>query len=48
VEAGAQQMAVSLWKSAYSTVIREVLDYSTAIFDEQGRMVAQSAQLPFR
>jgi len=48
LEAGAQQMAASLWKSAYSTVIREVLDYSTAIFDEQGRMVAQSAQLPFQ
>lgn len=48
LEAGAQQMAVSLWKSSYSTVIREVLDYSTAIFDAEGRMVAQSAQLPFQ
>jgi len=48
LEAGAQQMAASLWKSSYSTVIREVLDYSTAIFDEHGRMVAQSAQLPFQ
>ena len=46
--AGAQQMAASLWKSSYSTVIREVLDYSTAIFDGQGQMVAQSAQLPFQ
>ena len=46
--AGAQQMAATLWKSSFSTVIREVLDYSTAIFDAQGRMVAQSAQLPFQ
>ena len=46
--AGAQQMAASLWKSSYSTVIREVLDYSTAIFDGHGQMVAQSAQLPFQ
>ena len=46
--AGAEQMSAALWKSAYSTVIREVLDYSTAIFDAQGRMVAQSAQLPFQ
>lgn len=46
--AGAQQMAASLWKSSYSTVIREVLDYSTAIFDEHGQMVAQSAQIPFQ
>jgi N-methylhydantoinase B len=46
--AGARQMAAALWKSSYSTVIREVLDYSTAIFDERGQMVAQSAQLPFQ
>lgn len=46
--AGAQQMAASLWKSSYSTVIREVLDYSTAIFDSHGQMIAQSAQLPFQ
>lgn len=46
--AGAQQMAATLWKSSYSTVIREVLDYSTALFDERGQMVAQSAQLPFQ
>ena len=46
--AGAQQMAVTIWKSAYSTVVREVLDYSTALFDERGQMVAQSAQIPFQ
>ncbi len=46
--AGAQQMAATLWKSAYSTVVREVLDYSTALFDARGQMVAQSAQLPFQ
>ena len=46
--AGAQQMAATLWKSSFSTGIREVLDYSTAIFDAQGQMVAQSAQLPFQ
>ena len=48
LEAGAQQMAAALWKSSYSIVIREMLDYSTAIFDAQGQMVAQSAQLPFQ
>ncbi|MCY4114975.1 MAG: hydantoinase B/oxoprolinase family protein [Chloroflexi bacterium] len=46
--AGAEQMAVTLWKSSFSTVIREVLDYSTAIFDVEGRMVAQSSQIPFQ
>ena len=45
---GAQQMAAALWKSSYSTVIREVLDYSTALFDARGRMVAQSAAIPFQ
>ena len=48
LESAAQQMAASLWKSSYSTVIREVLDYSTALFDKSGNMVAQSAQLPFQ
>ena len=46
--AGAEQMAVTLWKSSFSTVIREVLDYSTAIFDTEGHMVAQSSQIPFQ
>ena len=46
--AGAEQMAITLWKSSFSTVIREVLDYSTAIFDAKGRMVAQSSQIPFQ
>src|SRR5579863_2807254 len=48
LEAATRQMAVSLWKSSYSTVIREVLDYSTALFDNRGHMIAQSAQLPFQ
>jgi N-methylhydantoinase B len=46
--AAAQQMSALLWKSSYSTVIREILDYSTAMFDARGQMVAQSAQLPFQ
>src|SRR5687768_11708776 len=46
--AGAQRMAATLWKSSFSTVIREVLDFSTAVFDARGHMVAQSAQLPFQ
>ena len=41
-------MSAALWKSAYSTVIREVLDYSTALFDVRGQMVAQSAAIPFQ
>lgn len=45
---GAEKMSLTLWRSSYSTVIREVLDYSTALFSADGSMVAQSAQLPFQ
>lgn len=44
--AAAEQMAVSVERSARSQVVREMLDYSTAIFDPRGRIVAQSAQIP--
>lgn len=46
--AGAEKMSLTLWRSSFSTVIREVLDYSTALFTPNGAMVAQSAQLPFQ
>ena len=36
----AEEMGVTLIKSAYSTNIKERRDISTAIFDEQGNMVA--------
>ena len=48
LEYGAQHMAHTLWRSSSSTTIREVLDYSTALFNARGEMVAQSAQLPFQ
>ncbi|MBI3824827.1 MAG: hydantoinase B/oxoprolinase family protein [Candidatus Rokubacteria bacterium] len=37
----ADQMALVLMRSAYSPIVRDSLDYSTAICDWQGRMVAQ-------
>ena len=42
----AEQMAVTLRRTAYSTIIREVLDYATALFDRQGRLIAQSSRIP--
>ena len=42
----AEQMAVTLRRTAYSTIIREVLDYATALFDPQGRLIAQSSRIP--
>ncbi|MEA2324057.1 MAG: N-methylhydantoinase, partial [Solirubrobacteraceae bacterium] len=44
--AGAEQMATSIERSAHSQVIREMLDYSTAIFATDGGIVAQSTRIP--
>ena len=42
----AEQMFVSLGRTAKSTVIYEVLDYGCAVIDSQGRMVAQANGIP--
>jgi N-methylhydantoinase B len=42
----AEQMAATILRTSYSTVIREMLDYSTAVFDIEGRIVAQSCRIP--
>lgn len=44
--AAAEQMATSIERSARSQVIREMLDYSTAVFDTDGGIVAQSTRIP--
>lgn len=44
--AGAEEMNLSIWRTARSTVVRETLDYSTALFDGHGRAVAQSTRIP--
>jgi len=44
--AGAEEMNVSIWRTARSTVVRETLDYSTALFDGHGQAVAQSTRIP--
>ena len=44
--AGAEEMNVSIWRTARSTVVRETLDYSTALFDGRGQAVAQSTRIP--
>jgi N-methylhydantoinase B len=44
--AGAEEMNASIWRTARSTVVRETLDYSTALFDGKGRAVAQSTRIP--
>ena len=42
----AEQMAATILRTSYSTVIREMLDYSTAVFDPQGRIISQSCRIP--
>jgi N-methylhydantoinase B len=44
--AAAEQMATSIERSARSQVIREMLDYSTGVFDREGGIVAQSTRIP--
>jgi N-methylhydantoinase B len=44
--AAAAEMDVTVWRTSRSTIVREVLDYSTAIFDRDGWNVAQSARIP--
>ena len=44
--AAAAEMDVTVWRTSRSTIVRELLDYSTAIFDRDGRNIAQSARIP--
>jgi N-methylhydantoinase B len=37
----ADQAAIALFRSAYSAIVRDSLDYSTAVFDAKGRMLSQ-------
>ncbi len=42
----AEEMGVTLGRSAYSPNIKERKDYSCACFDAQGRLIAQAAHIP--
>jgi N-methylhydantoinase B len=42
----AEEMGLALQRASFSPNIRERLDFSCAIFDAQGRMVAQAAHIP--
>lgn len=41
-----EQMSNAIERTAYSTLIRDILDFSTALFDGRGRIIAQSARIP--
>jgi N-methylhydantoinase B len=42
----AEEMGVALRRAAFSANIKERRDYSCAVFDAQGRLVAQAAHIP--
>src|SRR5881396_1512676 len=42
----AEEMGVTLGRTAHSPNIKERRDYSCAVFDPQGRLVAQAAHIP--
>ena len=42
----AEEMGVTLQRTGYSPNIKERLDYSCAVFDAAGRMIAQAAHIP--
>ena len=42
----AEEMGVTLRRTAFSPNIKERLDFSCAVFDDTGRMVAQAAHIP--
>lgn len=42
----AEEMSVTVWRTSRSTTVRELLDYSTAVFDGEGRNIAQAARMP--
>jgi N-methylhydantoinase B len=41
-----EEMGVTLTRTAYSPNIKERRDFSCALFDEQGRLIAQGAHMP--
>lgn len=46
IVAAAQEMSIVIARTSRSTTVREMLDYSTAVFDAKGRNIGQSARIP--
>ena len=42
----ADEMALALYRTAYSTIVRDTLDFSTSLCDTHGQMIAQSVTIP--
>lgn len=48
LQAAADEMAANLIRAAFSAVVREARDCSTALLDAQGRVVAQADMIPMQ
>jgi N-methylhydantoinase B len=46
VTAIGDEMALTIYRTAYSGVLKNIMDYSTAVCDARGRLVAQGLSLP--
>ena len=44
----ANEMANTVVRTAYSTIVRDCMDFSTALCDRTGQMVAQGVTIPFQ
>ena len=44
--AAADEMAMALYRTAYSTIVRDCLDYSTSLCNADGEMIAQGVTTP--
>jgi N-methylhydantoinase B len=44
--AAADEMALALYRTAYSTIVRDCLDYSTSLCSTNGEMIAQGVTIP--
>ena len=42
----ADEMAMALYRTAYSTIVRDCLDFSTSLCDADGEMIAQGVTIP--
>jgi N-methylhydantoinase B len=42
----AEEMEIALLRSSFSTIVKEIRDCSTAIFDAKGQSIAQATSIP--
>jgi N-methylhydantoinase B len=47
LSAVADEMANTVIRTAYSTIVRDCMDFSTALCDKDGQMIAQGVTIPF-